>query len=130
MRSVLGFVASVFVASLASAGDLVGHWTAEFDSQIGPQKYEYDFKSQGDKLTGRAKYDHSMGKGETDLNDIKSTGDDVSFVEKLTFDGNSVVITYTGKISGDEMKLTRQVGEFATEQIVAKRAKAEAPAAK
>ncbi|MDQ5978609.1 MAG: hypothetical protein QG602_1583, partial [Verrucomicrobiota bacterium] len=35
-------------------------------------------------------------------------------------------ITYTGTLAGDEIKLTRQVGEFATEQLSAKRA----PAAK
>lgn len=123
LRSLLSLAASVLISSLAYAGDLAGHWTSEFDSQIGPQKYEYDFKGEGDAITGRAKYDHSMGKGETDLSAIKTTGEDVSFTEKLTIDGNTIMITYTGKISGDEMKLTRQVGDFGTEQIVAKRAK-------
>jgi hypothetical protein len=33
------------------------------------------------------------------------------------------VITYTGKISGDEIKFTRKVGDFATEEITAKRVK-------
>jgi hypothetical protein len=126
LRYLFTLIASVALASLAQAGDLVGHWTAEFDSQIGQQKYEYDFKGEGDALTGKAKYNHSMGKGESELSAIKTSGDDVSFVEKVTFDGNTLVITYTGKIVGDEMKLTRQVGDFGTEQIVAKRAKSEA----
>jgi len=104
--------------------DLTGKWTAEFDSQIGVQKYVYEFKADGDKLTGKATYEHSMGKGEVALRDVKVKGDDVSFVEPLSFDGNEMLITYSGKLAGDEMKLTRQVGDFATEHIVVKRAPA------
>ncbi len=48
-------------------------------------------------------------------------GDKVSFVEMLDFQGNEIRITYTGTISGNEMKLTRAVGDFAKEEIVAKR---------
>ena len=47
----------------------------------------------------------------------------MSFTENLDFNGNPLVITYTGKISGDEIKFTRKVGDFATEEVVAKRAK-------
>lgn len=112
--------------SLASAAELAGHWTSEFDSQIGTQKYTYDFKAEGDKFTGKASYDHSMGKGESVLKDIKLSGDDVSFVEALHLNEMDITVTYTGKISGDEIKLTRVVGDFATELIVAKRAKVEA----
>ena len=46
------------------------------------------------------------------------------FVEKISFQGNEIAITFTGKItSNDEIKFTKQVGEIATEQLVAKRAK-------
>jgi hypothetical protein len=110
--------------SLAHASPLVGKWTAEFDTQIGVQKYVYEFKVEGDKITGKATYERSNGSGEAELKSIKLSGDDVSFVEPLNFDGNEIAITYTGKIAGDELKLTRQVGDFATEQIVAKRVKA------
>ena len=48
----------------------------------------------------------------------------MKFVERLSFQGMEIVITYTGKItSADEIKFTRQVGEFATEELVAKRVK-------
>jgi hypothetical protein len=33
------------------------------------------------------------------------------------------VITYTGTLSGDELKLHRKVGDFAEEDLVAKRVK-------
>jgi hypothetical protein len=106
------------------ASPLVGKWTAEFDSQIGLQKYAYEFKVEGDKMTGRATFERTNGKGQVELKSIKLNGNDVTFVEPLSFDGNEISVTYTGQLAGDEMKLTRQVGDFATEQIVVKRAKA------
>jgi hypothetical protein len=48
----------------------------------------------------------------------------VSFVEMLKFQDMEIRITYTGKIaSSDEIRFTRQVGDFATEELVAKRAR-------
>lgn len=114
-------IVSIAACCAVHAADLTGHWTSEFDSQIGKQKYAYDFTKAGAELTGKATYDHQMGKGEAPLSEIKVTGDDVTFTEVVKFDGNELTIKYTGKIAGDEMKLTRQVGEFATEQIVANR---------
>lgn len=122
---------AAFVLSVlnpASAAELAGHWTAEFDSQIGLQKYTYDFKAAGDTLTGTATHDHSMGRGVAPLKDIKVNGEEVAFTETASFEGNELVITYTGKITGDEMKLTRKVGDFGTEQIVVQRAKKPAAA--
>ena len=125
LRPLFALVAMFFAGlSLAHAADLVGKWTAEFDTQIGIQKYVYEFKVSGDRLTGKATFERSTGNGEAELKNIKLSGDDVSFVEPLIMEGNEIAITYTGKIAGDEMKLTRNVGEFATEQVVAKRVKA------
>jgi hypothetical protein len=39
---------------------------------------------------------------------------------------NDAVIRYKEKFAGDEMKLVREAGDFATEQIVVKRVKAPA----
>jgi hypothetical protein len=115
--------------SLASAADVAGKWKAEFDTQIGLQKYVYEFKVDGDKITGKAVFDREQAKGEVDLKDVKVSGDDISFSEPLNFDGQEIRIDYKGKVAGDEMKLTRQVGDFATEELVAKRVK-EPPAVK
>ena len=118
---------TLFLSSCLSrihAAELAGKWTSDFDSQIGPQKYAYEFKADGDKFTGKASYDHSMGKGDSVLKEIKLNGDALSFIEDLHVGGMDITVTYSGKISGDEIKLTRMVGDFATEQIVAKRVKA------
>jgi hypothetical protein len=119
----LAFVLLLLAGGFARAADLAGHWTAGFDSQIGPQKYAYAFALEGDKLTGKAKFEHSMGKGENVLSNIKITGEEVSFTEVLRFDGNEIVVTYKGKFVGEEIHLKREVGEFAVEDVVLKRAK-------
>jgi hypothetical protein len=107
----------------ARAADVTGKWSAEFDTQVGVQKYTFDLKAEGGKLTGKASFERMGQKGEAELKDGKITGDDVAFVEMLDFQGNAVAITYTGKVTGDEIKFTRVVGDFAKEEFVAKRVK-------
>jgi len=103
------------------AAELAGRWHAEFDTQIGTQKYTYTFKVDGAQLTGTAAFERETGNGEVALKDIKLEGDKISFVEPLKFDDQEISITYAGTITGDEMKLTRQVGDIATEELVARR---------
>ncbi len=124
IRSFLGALALLVAAAAApaNAADLLGRWTAEFESPIGVQKYVYEFKNSGDALAGEATYDHSLGKGTVPLKDVKVEGDKVSFTEPLTIDGNTITITYSGTLAGDELKLTRNVGDFGAEQLTAKRA--------
>lgn len=120
----LGILALLVATALpASAAELVGKWTAEFDSPIGVQKYVYEFTKSGDALARQASYDHSMGQGTVELSDVKVDGDKVAFVERLSVNGMDLTVTYSGTLAGDEMKLTRNVGEFGTEQLTAKRAK-------
>jgi len=114
---------------LAGAAELTGKWASEFDSQIGPQKYAYDFHVVDGQLTGKAKFTHSMGSGENALSAVKVVGDEVSFTELLRFDDMEIVVTYKGKFVGEEIQLTRTVGEFAVEEIVLKRPSESAPAA-
>src|SRR5690554_7150778 len=105
------------VAAPASAGELAGRWTAEFDSPIGVQKYVYVFQGAGDSLTSEATYDHSLGKGTVPLKELKVDGDKVSFTEQLSIDGMELTITYSGTLAGDEIALTRNVGDFGAEQL-------------
>jgi len=113
------FVVAIATTVTALAADLTGTWTSTFDTQIGEQHYTYTFKQDGEKLTGKAKNDF----GETEIKDGSVKGDDVAFTEVVNFQGNDLTITYSGKIDGDQIKLTRKVGDFATEEVVAKRQK-------
>jgi hypothetical protein len=113
----MAFQTLLLAAALLFAKDITGKWTASFETQIGVQNYTYDFKVDGEKLTGTAK--SNFGSGE--LTDGTLKGDEVAFTENLNFEGQLIKITYKGKIAGDEIKFTRQVGEIATEELVAKR---------
>jgi len=118
-RTGILFVAVLTFAAFALAANIDGTWTATFDTQIGEQHYTYTFKADGEKLTGTAKNDM----GETTIEEGVIKGNDISFTENLDFQGMKLAIKYTGKLSGDEIKFTRQVGTFATEEFVAKRKK-------
>ena len=48
-------VAALLTIVPAVAADASGKWTASIDTQIGVQNYTYDFKVNGNKLTGKAK---------------------------------------------------------------------------
>ena len=105
----------------ALAADVTGTWKAEFDSQIGHLKYTYTLKQDGTNLTGKANSEVNDQKREAELKEGKVTGEKISFVEMLNFQGNDIRISYNGTISSNEMKLTREVGTFAKMEIVAKR---------
>ena len=113
------FIAVLTFSAVAFAAAIDGTWTATFDSRGGEQHYTYTFKADGEKLTGTAKNDM----GETTIEEGVIKGDDVTFTENLDFQGQKLSIKYKGKMSGDEIKFTRQVGDFGSEDFVAKRKK-------
>jgi hypothetical protein len=118
-RTILSVALFALMAASAFAADISGKWTASFDTQIGVQNYTYVLKADGEKLTGKAKSDLA----EVEITEGSIKGDDVAFVENTSYQGNALRIEYKGKLSGDELKLTRKVADFATEDLVAKRAK-------
>jgi hypothetical protein len=118
-------LAVTILAGLACvyAADITGKWTAEFDSQVGVQKYTFEFKVEGTKLTGRAISNIGGSEAKTDLQEGTINGDDVSFVENLNYQGMELRIVYKGKVSGNEIKFARTVGDAGGEEFVARRAK-------
>ena len=110
-------------ATPAPASMLAGKWTATIDTQIGKQEYVYMIESNDDKMLGRAAMKLESNDFRSELANVKLDGKKVSFVEKLRFNDVDLLITYSGELDGDEMKLTRKVGDFATEDFVAKRIK-------
>lgn len=129
MKTPLKFFLTLFaalalgvIARAAEAG-IAGKWTVEFESQIGIQKYVFEFKVEGEKLTGKAISERQDQKIEAEIKDGKIVKDEVSFTEILKIQDQEIVVEYKGKIAGDELKLHRKVGEFAEYNLVAKRAK-------
>ena len=110
------------VASLSTlAADLTGTWKAEFDTQRGLQKYTFTLKQDGTKVTGKSIAELNDQKREAELNEGKVEGDTVTFIEPLKIQDNELRITYTGKISDNEIKFTRKVGDFGSSEATAKR---------
>jgi len=79
------------------AEDASGIWNAEFDTQIGRQKYSYTLKQDGDKLTGdyvSAQYGKFPLKGTV-------KGSEVSFTFTMSVEGTGMDVTYTGAVDKD-----------------------------
>ena len=123
----LAFVALALTASQFTRAEdgIAGKWRAEFDSQIGRQKYTFELKMDGTNLVGRAVGERENGTNDVAIVDAKIDKDKVSFVEPLNFQDNEIRIEYSGTLAGDELKLHRKVGDFAEYDIVAKRLKAD-----
>jgi hypothetical protein len=118
-KMILVFGLILAVSAIVLAADISGTWTAAIDTQVGVQNYTYTFKVAGEKLTGKTKSQF----GESEITEGVVKGDDITFVENLNYEGMPLRIVYKGKISGDEIKFTRNVAELSDETFVAKRVK-------
>jgi len=107
----------------AYAADVTGRWTAEFYTQVGLQKYVFEFKAEGATLTGKALGNIAGAESQSTIRDGKINGDEISFVEMQNYQGQEVKIVYKGTLSGDEIKFKRNVADMVDEEFVAKRAK-------
>lgn len=110
--------ALVLLASSSFAADVTGKWVAEFEGRNGEKRTStFHLKADGDKLTGKV----ASQMGERDITDGKISGDDISFTVTMEFNGESRKMKYTGKLSGNELKLKMEMGER-TREMTAKRA--------
>ena len=118
---ILAFALVLGTADAALAADVTGTWTAEFDTQIGVQKYVFTFKVDGEKLTGTT----TGMNGDVPITDGSIKGDAVAFNVVANFNGTDVKIVYKGTVAGDEIKFTRQRegSDRPPAEFVAKRAK-------
>ena len=110
-----------FLASIAGAAEISGPWQAEFESPRGHQKIRFEFKTEGDKLTGKTISKFGGNTRETEIQDGKVEGDTLSFVQVINFQGNEVRINYTGKIGDEEIAFTRQMGDRGKSEFKATR---------
>jgi enterochelin esterase-like enzyme len=109
------------LASATQAADLAGQWRAEFDSQIGRQKYLFTFQVKDGEVTGKATAEARDQKREVEFKETKLAGDTLTFFETRKIQDNDVRIDYTGKVSNNEIKFSRKVGDFGTQEFVAQR---------
>ncbi len=95
-------LALLLASSPVFAAGVDGKWTGSIDSPNGPVQVNYEFKSEGAKITGT-----TMGPdGSTiALKNVKVDGDKISFSLELDFGQGPTTFNYTGVIQADQMKL-------------------------
>ena len=90
----------LFFAALAIGADIAGKWTGQVPRRGGEMtETTFVFKSEGGNVTGVMS---SQGQ-DMPLNDVKVTGDEVTF----TSTGGNAKIIFKGTVSGDELKMSR-----------------------
>jgi putative heme-binding domain-containing protein len=118
----LPMFAVLLTSNAVGAQNVAGKWQAEFNSPVGVQKYVFEFRTDCEKLAGTATGQlGDQKRAPVDIKEGKVKGDAISFVETIDVNGMDVPVKYTGKLVGDEIRFTRKVGDFATEEVVAKR---------
>jgi hypothetical protein len=118
------FAAVVVLAAItaALAANVDGKWVAQVTGPGGQtREVTFNFKAEGEKLTGTV----SGRQGDAPISDGTIKGDDISFTQTFEAQGNSIKVIYTGKVSGDEIKMTRkrEGGDQPATEFTAKRVK-------
>ena len=121
----LGMLASL-LALTATAADIDGKWNATVDSPQGQISMSFEFKAEGEKLTGALLANEMIPN--TAISDGVVKGNDVSFKLSLAIAPGAppLVITYKGAVKGDQLNLlsTLDMGQGPMETpLVATRAK-------
>jgi hypothetical protein len=102
---ICGLLALTSMVTFAAAID--GKWTVETQGRNGPQTQTLTLKADGSKLTGNL----DGGRGPADITEGTIEGNNVSFkITRAGRDGNPNTTTYTGTLSGDDLKLTPMGG--------------------
>jgi hypothetical protein len=95
----------LLVFAAAYAADVTGKWVAEQQGRNGPTQTTFDFKVDGTKLTGTM----AGAQGQpSEITEGKVDGDNISFVVVRKFGENEMKTTWKGKVTGDEIKFTRE----------------------
>ena len=103
--------------ALLCAAGIDGAWKADYTTPDGTARTStFHFKADGDKLTGKV----VSPMGEAEIKDGTVKGDDIAFSITRSFNGNDFTLKYTGKVSGDELKLKVNFNDNSFD-IVAKR---------
>jgi len=104
-------------AFVAAAADITGTWKATFEGPNGPRETTFNFKADGSKLTGTVVGGRG---GESPIENGKIDGDNVSFTVTRKFQDREFKQEYKGKVDGNTMKLSFQMGERSIDMVAKK----------
>jgi hypothetical protein len=92
-------LAMLVLAVVVAAADVSGKWSGQVPARGDTVNATFTFKVEGDKLSGTM----TGPQGEVPLQEGKVSGEEISFSTA----GNNAKILFTGKVAGDEIKMTR-----------------------
>ncbi|MGQ0524720.1 MAG: hypothetical protein ACT4P8_13795 [Betaproteobacteria bacterium] len=104
MARLLLFMAA---AMAAFSADIAGNWKATAEGPNGTMERSFVFKVDGSNLTGETT---SSFAGKSVINDGKVDGDSFAFTIVANIQGNEVKLSYKGKVTGDDIRLTSSFG--------------------
>jgi hypothetical protein len=96
-------LAAVLVASAASAAGVDGKW----QGMAGQDTVTLVLKADGEKLIGTI--ENSQIPGPIEIHEGKVKGAEISFYITREIQGNEIKAEWTGKLDGEQLKLTRGV---------------------
>src|SRR5580658_4958419 len=99
-------LAAIFTVA-ATAADISGNWNGTADFQGQAITRTFTFKVDGTKLTGET---NSELLGKSTIENGKIDGDNISFTITANFQGNELKMNYKGKVAGDTIKLSVDLG--------------------
>ena len=109
-------IALVLLAVSAFAADVDGKWTGTISTPNGDFPQTFTFKAEGAKLTGSLEFMPGMA---IPITDGKVDGNNISFTVNLDF-GMQFVLTYTGVVSGNELKVKGEAAGMPFEFVLKK----------
>jgi hypothetical protein len=101
---ILTILALAFSGS--AADNISGTWKGTADTPVGKVQRTFNFKVDGTKLTGESTSDVL---GNSTIQDGKIDGDTITFTIDVTIQGNQAKANYTGKVEGDQIKMSVKV---------------------
>jgi hypothetical protein len=113
------FIATLLASAAAMAADIDGKWVGK----VGESDITFTLKAEGEKLTGTL--DNAAQAGAMEIKEGKIGKDGtVSFHVVRNLNNAETKVQWSGKLTGEELKLTRAaVGQNAAADVVAKRQK-------
>jgi hypothetical protein len=103
-------------AQTAPSASVAGDWEASMNTPGGPVPVTFVFKVNGEKLTGTAK----RSRGDVALEGTIK-GSDINFSYTVDYNGNGIILSFSGKVKGDAMSGTVSFGGQADDSWSAKR---------
>jgi len=120
MKRALTLVGSfVLLAATLQAADISGKWKGQFQGGDSTRELGFDFKVQGENLTGTVS---GLRDKVVEIKDGKVQGDTVTFSVMSEWQGEPIKLVYKGQVSGNEIRFTMgtEDGNWSTE-VTAKR---------